>query len=382
MRLSQNLRNPLSTNSKIYMSPPDVGALEIQYVIRALESGWVAPLGPEVDGFETDIANYVGSKFAVALSSGSAGIHLGLIALGIEPGDEVVVPTLTFAATAFSVVHAQAVPVFIDSEGDSFNIDPNALREFLDNRSRINKLPKVVIAVDIFGQSADYDNITKVCEEFDVPLLVDAAESLGSFHKLDKTGIQGKLGIFSFNGNKIMTTSGGGMLVTNDEKIANKVRYLSTQARSPQPWYEHEEIGFNFRMSNVLAAIGRAQLLRLDEMIDRRKQIRKTYTETSLDSNFEVIQDASWTTSNSWLTLAKFNDAETVNRLAKALEADNIESRPVWKPMHMQPIFSKSEFVGGTVAENLFEKAICLPSGSKLTDEEVQRVVDQLVSIG
>ncbi len=372
----------MSTNSKIYMSPPDVGALEIQYVIRALESGWVAPLGPEVDGFETDIANYVGSKFAVALSSGSAGIHLGLIALGIEPGDEVVVPTLTFAATAFSVVHAQAVPVFIDSEGDSFNIDPNALHEFLDNRSRINKLPKVVIAVDIFGQSADYDNITKVCEEFDVPLLVDAAESLGSFHKLDKTGIQGKLGIFSFNGNKIMTTSGGGMLVTNDEKIANKVRYLSTQARSPQPWYEHEEIGFNFRMSNVLAAIGRAQLLRLDEMIDRRKQIRKTYTETSLDSNFEVIQDASWTTSNSWLTLAKFNDAETVNRLAKALEADNIESRPIWKPMHMQPIFSKSEFVGGTVAENLFEKAICLPSGSKLTDEEVQRVVDQLVSIG
>lgn len=364
------------------MSPPDVGDLEIQFVKRALESGWVAPLGPEVDGFEADIANYVGSKFAVALSSGSAGIHLGLISLGIEPGDEVVVPTLTFAATAFSVVHAQAVPVFIDSEKDSLNLDPNILRDFLEARARVDKLPKVVIAVDIFGQSADYDNITKVCEEFDIPLLVDAAESLGSFHKLDKTGIQGKLGIFSFNGNKIMTTSGGGMLVTNDEEIAKKVRYLSTQARSPQPWYEHEEIGFNFRMSNILAAIGRAQLLRLDEMINRRKEIRRIYTEASLNSSFEIIQDADWTISNSWLTLARFGDPEKVQRLAKALDEDNIESRPVWKPMHLQPIFSKNEFAGGTVAEKVFAEAICLPSGSKLSNDDVYRVVEKLKSVG
>ena len=367
---------------RIYLSPPDVGELEQEYVMAALRSGWVAPRGPHVDAFESEIAEFVGVDHAVALSSGTAGLHLGLLALGVNPGDEVVVPTMTFAATAFAVTYVGAKPVFIDSEPRSLNMDPDLLRELLRQRADQGKLPAAVVVVDIFGQTADYERLEATCAEFGVPLLEDAAEALGAVHSLGNAGTFGRAAVFSFNGNKIMTTSGGGMFVTNDIELAGRVRYLATQAREPVTHYEHRSIGFNYRLSNVLAAIGRAQLQRLPEMIERRRATRSTYHEAFGPPSAEVLRDAPWGAGNAWLSLLRMELPDDANQVRSALAAVDIESRPVWKPMHRQPVFAECHRVDAGVADDFFARSICLPSGSALTLGEIDEVVSVVRSVG
>jgi dTDP-4-amino-4,6-dideoxygalactose transaminase len=361
---------------KVFLSPPDVGELEIEFASDAIRSGWVAPLGPYVDKFEADISAFTGAKYAVALSSGSAALQLGIQAIGVSSGDEVIMPTLTFAATPFSVIHAGGKPVFLDSEIQSWNLDPNLLSEFLAERNKVNQLPKLVLAVDLFGQTANYAEISEICAEYGVALAVDSAESLGSLHEGKPSGRQGTFGAFSFNGNKIMTTSGGGMLVTDDENLASRVRFLSTQARLPYPWYEHEDVGYNFRMSNVLAAIGCAQLIRLDDMIARRHNIRNHYIDFLEREEVQIVRDAPWTKSNSWLSIARFESSMMAEKVRGSCSEANVEVRPVWKPMHLQPVFKSAEFYGGNQAEKFFNDSLCLPSGSKLTDDEIQFTVE------
>lgn len=370
--------NDKSITNRIYLSPPNVSDLEIDAVVKALESGWIAPLGPEVDGFESDIADFCNVSNAVALSSGTAAIHLGLKALGVSAGDTVVVPTMTFGATAFAVTYVGALPVFLDVETESWNLDPSLLRDYLNDASASGRLPAAIVPVDVFGSPCDYGSILTVAADFGVPVLADAAESLGSSHLLGSCGSLGDTAIVSFNGNKIMTTSGGGMLLTSNDEIAAKVRYWSTQSRSAAPWYEHEEIGFNYRMSNVLAALGRAQLIRLPEMIQKRRKIRALYTELlQVHEGIRILQDPSWGTSNAWLTIALFDpksfpDAPRLVR--EALDALDIETRPTWKPMHQQPVFSQSLRSLNGNADYLFANGLCLPSGSAMTNDDVARV--------
>lgn len=365
------------TNRRVLLSQAHVTELEVQAVTRAVTSGWVAPLGPEVDGFEDDICTFTGVRHALALSSGTAAIHLALLALGVKPGDEVIVPTLTFGATAFAVSYTGARPVFLDVEELSWGLDPDLLESVLAERSR---RIAAVIPVDLFGRPADYDQILSVAAQYGVPVLVDAAESLGATHRDRPAGTMGHAGIYSFNGNKIMTTSGGGMLVSDDEELVEQARYWSTQSREPLPWYEHEEIGYNYRLSNILAALGRAQLARLPEMMARRRQIREMYTEMLAGLDGVVVNsDPTWGTGNSWLTTVTFDRdvlPSASNRIREALLAENIESRPIWKPMHQQPVFRDHESHLTGVADRLFEEGLCLPSGVGLTDGDVVRVVD------
>ena len=366
---------------RIYLSPPDVGDAEVAAAVAAIQSGWVAPLGPEVDGFEDDIEQFCDVPHAVALSSGTAALHLAMLGLGVTPGDEVIVPTLTFGATAFSVTYTGARPVFIDSETTSWNLDPDLLEAELAHRASTGRLPAAVIPVDLFGRTADYDRILHSCAVYDVPVLVDAAESLGAIHGSVSAGTMGAAGIFSFNGNKIMTTSGGGMLVTHDEALASRARYLATQARQPVPWYEHDDIGFNYRMSNVLAAIGRAQLARLPDMIERRRRIRDRYAAGLAETGVHVTPDPPWGSSNAWLTTVLLPDErlgpdEVIAVLAEA----GIESRHLWKPMHMQPVFTDAATIGGGVSERLFARGLCLPSGSAMTDDQVDEVSRSVIA--
>lgn len=365
---------------RIYLSPPDVGELEKQYVLEALDSGWVAPLGPHVDGFEAELAAAAGVAHAVALSSGTAALHLALLGLGVKPGDDVVVPTMTFGATAFAVTYVGASPVFLDSERESWNLDPDLLATFLDDRARSGNLPAAVISVDVFGQAADYARIEAVCAAHDVPLLEDAAEALGATCEGRPAGGFGAAGVFSFNGNKIMTTSGGGVLVSDDAELVNRARYLATQARQPVPWYEHTDIGFNYRMSNILAALGRAQLQRLPGMIDSRRSHRATYTELLSPHGIAVVQDAPWSLGNSWLSVAILADPELPTRVRERLAAEGIESRPVWKPMHRQPVFADAARSLNGNADDLFARGVCLPSGSALTDGQVREVASVVVA--
>ncbi len=367
---------------RIYLSPPDVGELEEEFVLDALRSGWVAPLGPHVEAFETEVAERVGVEHAVALSSGTAGLHLALMAMGVGPGDEVVVPTMTFGATAFAVNYTGAHPTFVDSEPLSWNMDPVRLADLLDSRARVGQLPAAVVPVDIYGQSADYTSIEAVCAEYGVPILEDAAEALGATCGGHQSGSFGRAGVLSFNGNKIMTTSGGGMLVTDDAVIANHVRYLATQSRQPVPWYEHEDIGYNHRLSNVLAAIGRAQLQRLPAMIDRRHAIHDSYA--SLLAGVEgvrILGEAPWGRGNAWLTLAWFDHPEDVERVRLELGRRGIESRHAWKPLHLQPVFAGLTDGPLPVAESLFDHGLCLPSGSVLSDDEVEEVAGCIAEV-
>ncbi|NCD17173.1 MAG: aminotransferase class I/II-fold pyridoxal phosphate-dependent enzyme [Actinobacteria bacterium] len=367
---------------RIYLSPPDVGALEEEYVLDALRSGWVAPLGPHVEGFEAEMAERVGVEHAVALSSGTAGLHLALMAMGIRPGDEVVVPTMTFGATAFAVNYTGARPVFVDSEPLSWNMDPVQLSDLLASRASVGALPAAVLPVDIYGQTADYASIETVCAEFGVPILEVAAEALGATCGGHQAGTFGRAGVLSFNGNKIMTTSGGGMLVTDDAIIANHVRYLATQSRQPVPWYEHEDIGYNHRLSNVLAAIGRAQLQRLPSMIDRRHAIRDRYASLLADvEGVRILGEAPWGRGNAWLTLAWFDQPDDVERVRLELGRRGIESRHAWKPLHLQPVFAGLTDRPLPVAESLFDHGLCLPSGSVLADDDVEEVAGCIAEV-
>lgn len=364
--------------SRIYLSPPHVGADERRLLLEAFDSNWIAPLGPHVDAFEREIAQYVGVGHAVALSSGTAALHLALHVLGVGPGDSVVTSTLTFAATAFAVRYVGAEPVFVDSERRSWNMDPALLEEELREAAARGRPPKAVVVVDLYGQCADYSAIRKTCAQYGIPLVEDAAEALGATHEGSAAGSLGALGAFSFNGNKIITTSGGGMLVSNEARYVEAARSLATQARDPAPHYQHSRIGYNYRMSNLLAAIGRAQLGVLDARIARRRAINAAYRELLGElPGIEFLPEAPWGRSNCWLTCVLVEPAQAGTdreTIRLALEAQDIEARPVWKPMHRQPVFAGCRVRGGSVADDLFERGLCLPSGSAMTDAEVHRV--------
>ncbi len=366
-------------SKRLYLSPPHMSGRERQFVQEAFDSNWIAPLGPQVDAFEREFAAAVGSKHALALDSGTAGIHLALILASVGPDDEVIVSTLTFSASANPVVYQGAKPVFIDSERASWNMDPNLLSDTLARKARQNKLPKAVILVHLYGQSADIDPILAACNRFGVPLIEDAAEALGATYKDRSPGVFGKAGIFSFNGNKIITTSGGGMLVSDDVDFIAHARKLATQARDPAPHYEHSEIGYNYRMSNVLAAIGRGQLQVLTDRVERKREIFATYRQTLGDlPGIDFMPEATWGRHNRWLTVITVDPEQfgaTHEDVRLALEAENIESRPVWKPMHLQPVFQDCEVAGGTVAEELFATGLCLPSGTAMSEQDQMRVV-------
>lgn len=365
-------------SERIYMSSPDVGRAEEEAVIAAMRSGWIAPLGPDVDAFERELADRVGVGHAVALSSGTAALHLGLLSLGVRPGDIVVTSTMTFAATANAIVYTGAEPYFVDALLGSGNMDPALLRESLTMLQAAGERVGAIVPVDLLGKAVDYTSILAIADEFDVPVLADAAESLGATHAGRAAGSFGRASVVSFNGNKIMTTSGGGMLLSDDAELAQHVRYLATQARQPVVHYEHTDIGYNYRMSNLLAALGRAQLSRLDEMIARRREMREAYKEIFADTaGVEVFGAEGYAADNVWLTSILVDELVTgwwPEQLAAFLATDNIESRPLWKPMHLQPVFAASRRRINGSAQRLFERGLTLPSGSALSDRDRDRV--------
>ncbi|MGE2714604.1 DegT/DnrJ/EryC1/StrS family aminotransferase [Mycolicibacterium litorale] len=360
--------------SRIYLSSPDIGAREEELCVAALRSGWVAPLGPMVDAFEEALAHRCGRRHAVALSSGTAALHLALLELGAGPGTVVIVPTMTFVATANAVVYCGATPVFVDCDFIDGNLDPEMLEEALLSLRREGHHVAAVIAVDLLGHCANYARIEAICADAGVPLLADAAEALGARHGGRPAGSFGSAAILSFNGNKVISTSGGGALLTDDERLAERVRYLSTQAREPVAHYEHTEIGYNYRLSNILAALGIAQLERLDEMIARRRRLREGYSGVFTGvEGVDVFQRDGDADDNCWLT-AILVDPVTArwkrDELATALSLSDVETRPLWKPMHQQPVFAGAPaFLRGN-ADRLFAVGLALPSGSALSDAE------------
>ncbi|WP_404435843.1 DegT/DnrJ/EryC1/StrS family aminotransferase [Microbacterium aerolatum] len=362
------------------MSSPDVGQLEEEAVVAAMRSGWIAPLGPDVDAFERELAARIGVAHGVALSSGTAALHLGLLTLGVGPGDVVLTSTMTFAATTNAIVYTGAEPYFIDADPATGNMDPDLLRRALASLREDGETVAAIVPVDLLGKAVDYTSIMAVADEFGVPVLADAAESLGASHRGRAAGSFGAASIVSFNGNKIMTTSGGGMLLTDDAAFAQHVRYLATQARQPVVHYEHTDVGFNYRMSNLLAALGRAQLSRLDAMIAKRREMREMYKQLFSEvDGVEVFGAEGDDADNVWLTSILVDTAVTGwggGELASALATDDIESRPLWKPMHKQPAFEKYRGVINGASERLFERGLTLPSGSALTEEQRQRVTD------
>lgn len=372
------------STERILMSKPDVGELEEEYVLAAIRSGWIAPLGPDVDAFEAEIAERAGVQYAVALASGTAALHLGLLSLGIGKNDIVVTSTMTFAATANAVAYTGATPYFVDSEPMTGNIDPELLEQVLTELEQAGTPAAAVVPVDLLGKTADYSRIEPICTAHDVPLFCDAAESLGASHRGQAAGSFGRAGVYSFNGNKIMTTSGGGMFVTDNEALARNVRYLSTQARQPVVHYEHTDIGYNYRMSNLLAALGRAQLSRLDAMIGRRMQWRERYRAFfSAVPGIEIFGGADDVEDNFWLSSINIDPAlapVTASRLMADLNEQGVESRPLWKPMHSQPIFADSPRLENGTSQSLFENGLTLPSGSAMTDQQFLRVLDALES--
>ncbi len=359
---------------RVLLSSPHMSdeGYEMEYVKEAFDTNWIAPLGGNVNGFEKELAVKVGSKAAAALSSGTAAIHLALKAAGVEEGDVVFCQTLTFSATANPIIYQNATPVFIDSDYQTWNMCPKALEEAFKKYPNV----KAVIVVHLYGLSADMDKIVELCKKYDVTLIEDAAESLGTYYKGKHTGIFGDYGIFSFNGNKIITTSGGGMLVSDSEEKISKARFWATQSRDQARHYQHSELGFNYRMSNVVAGIGRGQLKVLDERVQKKRYIFNFYKREL--ENLEGIQfmpSNEWNEPNYWLSSMTLNGKIRPIDVMEALEKGNIESRPVWKPMHLQPFFEKYDFVGTDVSEKLFENGVCLPSDTKMTDEDLYRVV-------
>lgn len=367
---------------RIHMSSPDVGDLEERYVVAAMRSGWIAPLGPDVDAFESEMAARVGVDHAVALASGTAALHLGLLGLGIKRGDLVITSTMTFAATANAISYTGAEPFFIDCELSTGNMDPELLRQALEQLTARGERVSAILPVDLLGKAVNYSEICAIADEFDIPVLADAAESLGATHRGRAAGSFGRASAISFNGNKVMTTSGGGMLLTDDAELAKNTRYLATQARQPVTHYEHVDIGYNYRLSNLLAALGRAQLSRLDEMIGRRKAMRERYRTFFADlDGVEVFGGTNDEEDNFWLTSLIVDSTVTgwsPATLSSVLAEDNIESRPLWKPMHLQPIFSGARSLSNGTSQNLFENGITLPSGSALSEAEIDRVFLQL----
>jgi dTDP-4-amino-4,6-dideoxygalactose transaminase len=365
--------------SRVYLSPPDVGDAERDALLRAFDTGWIAPVGPEIDEFEREIGRLVGWH-AVGLSSGTAALHLALLAVGVGHGDLVYCSTFTFAASANAITYCGAQPVFIDSEPSSWNINPALLHETLSNAARRNALPKAIVVVDLYGQCADFDQIMPICREYGVAVVEDAAEALGARYRNRPAGALADISILSFNGNKIITTSGGGMLLSPDEEVAARCRYLSTQARQAATHYEHTEIGYNYRLSNLLAALGRAQLKRLPAMSARRLEINRLYREALDGLPLRFMPVPAWSQWNGWLTCTVFDHSAIRDRVMRALDADDIESRPLWKPLHLQPVFQGAPATIDGTSEGLFGAGICLPSGSALDEESIQRVVEIVIA--
>jgi dTDP-4-amino-4,6-dideoxygalactose transaminase len=382
--------NSLNTSTRhdqrIYLSPPHMTDRDRQLLLEAFDSGWIAPLGPHVDAFEEEFAAKVGVAHAVAVSSGTAALHLALLALGIGPGDLVATSTLTFVASANAIRYTGAAPIFIDSEPESWNLDPELLSLELEAGHARGPAIKAVLAVDVFGQCADYDAIRKVCKFYEVPLVEDAAESLGASYGGMAAGTLGDVGCFSFNGNKIITTSGGGMLVTSQQQIADTARHLATQSREPAAHYEHHRLGYNYRMSNLLAAVGRGQLSLLEHRVSRRREIYSRYFRLlSALPGIGFMPEADGGKSTRWLTCITIDPAlfgASRDQVRAALEQSNIESRPVWKPMHLQPLYAGCRVRGGAVSEGIYARGLCLPSGSNLTDADVDRVAGLIRAVG
>lgn len=368
---------------RIYLSSPHIGPDEEGLVHEAFATNWVAPLGPHVDAFERELAAYVGIGHAAALSSGTAALHLALRLLGVKRDDEVFCSSLTFSASANPIAYEHARPVFIDAERATWNMDPQLLADELERCAKRGKLPRAVIVVDLYGQSAHWAPIIEACARYEVPIVEDAAEALGADCGGKKCGTFGTIAIFSFNGNKIITTSGGGMLVSNDKAIVDKARFLATQARDPAPHYQHSEIGFNYRLSNVCAAIGRGQLRVLEDRIAARRRVAARYQEAFKDLPGIAFMPEAHGRATRWLSCILVDDkafGATREDIRNALVAKDIEARPVWKPMHLQPVFREGphagRFIGGAVSEDLFARGLCLPSGSNLKDEEIAEIVD------
>lgn len=364
---------------RILLSPPHVTAQDRDALIGAFDSGWVAPAGPEIDAFEHDLAAYSDVPAVAALSSGTAALQVALRLAGAEAGDVVLCQSFTFIATANAAIAAQARPVFIDSETSTWNISPELVAEELAVRRSAGDRVGAVIAVDLYGRCADYEALVDVCAEYDVPLIEDAAESLGSKHRGRPAGGFGRFGVLSFNGNKIITTSGGGALLCHDAADAERVRYLATQARQPAPHYEHTESGYNFRLSNLLAAMGRSQLAQLPDRVARRREIRSMYAAALRDVDGAEVFRPDDPEDNAWLSCVTFDGIDREN-VRKALDEADIESRPLWKPMHLQPLFADAERRVDGTSEDLFNRGLCLPSGSVMTDSDVERVIDALVA--
>lgn len=366
--------------TRIFLSPPDVGPTERRLLLEAFDSNWIAPVGPFVDQFEQEISALVGVEHVAALSSGTAGLHLALHLLGIGPGDDVLVPTLTFVATANAVTYTGATPVFIDADPGSWCLDPELVRADLERRAAEGRLPGAIVTVDLYGRCADYRAITAISDRFGVPVIEDAAEALGASYRDRPAGSFGRMGVLSFNGNKIATSGGGGALVSTDGDLIERARHLATQARDEAPHYEHTQVGYNYRLSNLLAAVGIGQLQGLGERIERRRALEERYR-----AGFDGVDGISFLPPptdgavNHWITVVTVDPdrfGASSEDIRHALEAEDIESRPVWKPMHLQPLFRDHPVSGGTVAEHVFATGLCLPSGSQLSADDQQRVID------
>lgn len=366
---------------KVYLSSPHMGTEELDYIHKAFESNWIAPLGPNVQGFEEIVCNYVGVRSATALSSGTAAIHMALQCLDVRKNDIVFCQTLTFAATVNPIVYQGAIPVFIDSEDKTWNMCPISLEKAFKKYDKLGISPKAVIVVNLYGQSAKYDELNRICKHYNVPIIEDAAESLGATYKGQQSGTFGEIGVFSFNGNKIITTSGGGMLISNNDKYTKKALFLSTQAREAERYYEHKTVGYNYRMSNVLAGIGIGQMKVLDERIEKKKLIFEQYRrEFKGIKELKMMNISEEGEPNYWLSVALIDKKSCIKPIdiILSLEEENIEARNVWKPMHLQPVFDEYDFVkikaGKSVSEDIYEDGICLPSDTKMTVEDVKRV--------
>ncbi len=369
------------SNKRIYLSPPHMGLNEQKYIKEAFDENWIAPLGPNVDGFEKDICAFTGSPNAAALVSGTSAIHLALILLGVTDGDEVLCPTFTFSATANPIVYQRATPIFIESNYQSWNMCPDQTRRAIKDRIKAGKRPKAMIIVHLYGQSANMLELMDLADEYGIPVIEDAAEALGATYRDKQLGTFGKFGILSFNGNKIITTSGGGALLSDDAILIEKARFLATQARDQAPHYQHSQIGYNYRMSNIVAGIGRGQMEVLPERIQRRREIFEYYTNALVDiPAISFSPELEGSLGNRWLTCMVLDSdlAGDITRedIRLALAAENIESRPLWKPMHLQPVFEKYPYYGGdAVSVDLFNRGLCLPSGSSLTDTELEQII-------
>jgi len=374
------------SSRRIYLSPPHMSGKEQQYIEEAFLSNWIAPLGPHVDGFEKELASYLGTTGALALNSGTAAMHLALLLAGVGKSDRVFCSALTFAASVNPVLYVEAEPVFIDAEPGSWNICPQALERALLKAKEEGNLPKALIVVNLYGQSADMEQVLGLCEKYRVSVIEDAAESLGATYRDKKSGSFGKFGILSFNGNKIITTSGGGALVSSDPEALERARYLATQARQKTRHYEHTEVGYNYRLSNILAAIGRAQLEVIEDRVEKRRKVYQRYQEALGDlEGLSFMPEKEYGRSSRWLSALTVDEKKCGvkrDQLIEALERDNIEARPVWKPMQLQPLYKGFEYYSFgediSVSEELFKQGLCLPSGSNLSKEEQDRVINIL----